>query len=130
MMKSRILMLTTAVVLVMVLALGAVSCDATGGKYLVKMSVSNETARSFSMEYQDFDGYRVYKMKLSAATEVNIRFVTVSGRLDYRITDAKGEVILEQENVTDMGFGTVFKKGEYTVRLTAEHHQGSYSFSW
>lgn len=126
---KRIVACIVIVIMTLCSVVFAAGCEATG-KYLVVMSVSNQTDTSFSMSYESFDGYRVYKMKLSKTTEVNIRFETESGRLDYSITDEDGEVVLQQDNVSTMGFGINFSRGTYTVRLTADHHKGSYSFSW
>jgi len=95
---------------------------------LVTMSVSKETPTSFSMEYESFDGYRIYRFELTKTTNVDIRFETISGRLDVLVN--KGDEVFYQQDDVRGGFGLSFPKGKYTVRLTGDHHQGSFSFDW
>ena len=127
--KTIVILLVFALALCTVLPLMVTGCAATGGRYLTTMSVENNTATSFSMQYESFDGYRIYKFKLDKTTEVNIRFETIEGRLDCLIT-RDGETYYESEDIKSSGFGMGFPKGSYTVRMTGDHHKGSFSFDW
>lgn len=126
--RTNMILIATCLV-VCVLTAALVGCSSQG-KYLVTMCVSKQTPTSFSMEYESFDGYRIYKFTLKKTTEVNLRFETVKGKLSCHITDEDGEVMYDQEDVASGGFGVNYPKGTYTVRLTADHHQGSFSFYW
>lgn len=128
-MKRTNMILIATCLVVCVLTAALVGCSSQG-KYLVTMCISKQTPTSFSMEYESFDGYRIYKFTLKKTTEVNLRFETVKGKLSCLITDEDGEVMYDQEDVASGGFGVNYPKGTYTVRLTADHHQGSFSFYW
>ena len=76
------------------------------------------------------DGYRIYTIKLDKVANMRIDFITNSGKLDYVITDSNGDVYMENKDVVSNGFGFEMPRGKYTVRLDANDHSGSYSFSW
>jgi len=115
--------------LVLTTACLAVACSSYG-RYTVLMSVENNTATSCSMQYQKFDGYRVYRFSVAEVRTFEAHFSTESGTLDYVVTDGSGEVVFEREDVGNVGFASSISPGQYTVRVTGHAHCGSFSFDW
>lgn len=128
-MKRTNMILIATCLVVCVLTAALVGCSSQG-KYLVTMCISKQTPTSFSMEYESFDGYRIYKFTLKKATVVTMDFVTKGGKLDCSVVDQDGDEVYEQEDVLSYSIDMTYPKGTYTVRLTADHHEGSFSFSW
>ena len=121
-------------ILVMVMALGIslfVGCTMGSGK-AVKMTENNNSHR-MSATYEKYDGYKKTTLKLKSDEEktVNVDIETKNGELDLTITDEDGNAVYEGDNLETSTFDvTLDKEGEYTIRIDADNHSGSYDINW
>lgn len=128
-MKKGIKVLLLSVLLSLTLLLS--SCTSSSGKGIFMMSISSQTDHSFVTEYYKFEGYKKYKIDFEKDTILTMTFTTTSGTLSCEITDSKGNVLFESEDVGNMSESiTLPNKGKYTIYLEAKEHRGSFEFSW
>lgn len=107
------------------------SCISSSGRGVFMMSISNQTNTSFKTEYHKFEGYKQYKIDFKEGMVLSFSFETISGTLGCKISDNKGNVLFDMENVGTMSETiTIPSNGKYIIYLYANEHRGSYSFSW
>lgn len=96
------------------------------------LAVGQDTPHSISKSYQKFSGYREQDLSVPSDKTMLLagEFSTDSGRLDITVTDAKENVIFEQKDVQNSDFETKLAEGNYTLRIDADDHSGSYFVSW
>ena len=115
----------------LLLAICAFGCIRSNGSYKVMVCISNQTSDSFYMEYESFDGNKMYIFTVSEGTTLDARFVTKEGKLTCRITDKSGTEYYKSDDVqTGETTVTLDKKGEYRVILHGDDHSGGFWFSW
>ena len=98
------------------------------------MCVSTETSESFSMDYEQFNGSKQYRLKTRQdGTTVRVDVETESGTLSVKVTAAgsKDELVYSADDLQTGSFTFhVPEAGKYTVTVTADKHSGSFSFDW
>jgi hypothetical protein len=129
--KYRNLSLLLACLLVLVLIFNA----CTTGSGTVKNGVEYNSSTKMAMLYDEFTGYKQTHIEVgeNETVEVVVSIVTEKGSIDAYI--AKDNDITnssyEGHDIQTMSFTvTLSEPGRYTVRVDAEKHTGSYSFSW
>ncbi|MBQ8370081.1 MAG: hypothetical protein IJ497_12180 [Clostridia bacterium] len=123
-MKKRLLSL-------LLLSFLLLSC--VSGSYSTVMSVENNTGDLFSMSYSLFSGEKKRSVSLNEdETEIAVVIETQSGTLDITITDeASGTSVYRGTDLPSSEFSvTVQPGGTYSITVHADHHCGSYDFSW
>jgi hypothetical protein len=120
-----------AVLMVLISMLGSCTC----GSGTVKNGVEYNTPTKMSMLYEEFTGYKQTNINVEAGKPVVVvvSIVTEKGSIDAYI--AKDNDIANSSyqgnDVPTMSFTvTLTEAGKYTVRVDAQKHTGSYSFSW
>lgn len=127
-MKKNSLLLILVVLLTML-------SGCTMGSGTVKNASELNTPTKMSMLYDKFNGYKEtqIEVKENEPLIVAISVVTESGSIDAYIAkdndtdncDYKGHDIQTSSFAV-----TLSERGSYTIRVDAENHTGSYSFSW
>ena len=116
---------------IMMTLFASVGCEKPyDGKYEVRGGEGEETDNSFSMQYEDFNGFRLYTIELKTRGIIGMNFKNEAGRLGCAIMNSEGERIFLVGVVEDGHSDFAVGAGTYTVRLTAEHHKGSYRIAW
>ncbi|MDD4924145.1 MAG: hypothetical protein PHF74_04845 [Dehalococcoidales bacterium] len=107
----------------------------TVGSGTVKNGVEYNSSTKMAMLYDEFSGYKQthIDVRQNETVEVVVSIVTEKGSIDAYI--AKDNDIAnssyEGHDIPTMSFTvTLSEPGRYTVRVDADKHKGSYSFSW
>ena len=108
-------------------------CTTSSGT-VINASESN-TSTKMSMSYDKFNGYkeRVIEVKEGKPIIVTVNIVTKSGSIDAYITrdnDIDNSSYEGHDIQTTKFSVTLSEQGRYTIRVDANNHSGSYSFSW
>jgi hypothetical protein len=106
----------------------------TGSGVVLNASELNTTTK-MSMTYEKFTGHKQthIEVKENSPVEVAVNFVTEKGSLDAYIAkdNDTSDCSYEGHDISTSSFTvTLSEPGNYTVRVDAEDHTGSYSFSW
>ncbi len=105
----------------------------TSGSYSALMAVENNTFTSMQMRYQQFNGYKAKELRLNEGEtcEVTVDIVSDEGSLSLSITDQDGESYYQGTDLPTSNFSvSLDKAGDYTIRIDAQKHSGSYDISW
>lgn len=105
----------------------------TSGSYSALMAVENNTFTSMQMRYEQFNGYKAKSLKLNEGEtcEVTVDIVSDEGSLGLSITDQDGVSYYEGTDLPTSNFSvSLDKAGDYTIRVDAQKHSGSYDISW
>lgn len=108
-------------------------CSCGYGAYTTVMSVETSTLSEKAMSYEKFNGYKSYKFKVDEdeTVTVAVKFTSESGKLSAYIAkdNDKSRAVYEGNDVPTSEFTVnITDSGDYTIRLDAENHKGSYSF--
>jgi len=88
------------------------------------------TKTGFSSEHDLLRGERQYTINIKEKTTMNVKVESKDGSISAKMTDKDGNVIFEKTDIETESFSfEIPAKGRYTVDITAEDHEGSYSFS-
>lgn len=120
-------------ILIFVLCIALTGC--TTGSFSAKNASEVNTSTKMSMTYDNFNGWKKAKLtvKEGETVEVQVSFVTQSGELEAYIAkddDYVKSVYMGNNIQTSSFVVTISQPGEYTIKVTAKKHSGSYSFSW
>ncbi|MHC1696326.1 MAG: hypothetical protein AB9835_13870 [Eubacteriales bacterium] len=126
-MKKGIISAVLTVLMLLVL------CSCSYGAYTTVMSVETNTSSEKAMKYEKFNGYKSYKFKVDEgeAVTVAVNFTSESGKLSAYIAkdNDKSKAVYEGNDIPTSEFTVnITESGEYTIRLDAENHKGSYFF--
>ena len=123
-------------IIVMVIAISmSIVTGCTKGTGMIKNGNELNTPTKMSMVYEKFTGSRESKIKVveGQPVEVNISIVTEKGSIDAYIAkdNNRDNSSYEGEDIPTSSFTvTLEEEGNYTIRVDAKNHSGSYSFSW
>lgn len=126
-MKRRLVYICIAILLIFNLY----SCNT--GSCTTILSVETNTSSEKAMKYEKFSGYKIYKFNVGEGEEITVAvsITSESGELDAYIAkdNDKPNAVYEGNNIPTSDFTVnITESGEYTIRLDAENHKGSYSF--
>lgn len=88
---------------------------------------------SMSMSYKKFDGVKDKHIIVEEGKplEIRVSFETKDGMLDAYIFNEDLEYFYEGKDVETSSFTvTLTEPGDYTIKVDADMHEGSYSFYW
>lgn len=106
----------------------------TTGSGTVLRSVEDNGPSKMSMSYEKFTGYKQTHITVKdEPVVVAVEIETESGILDAYIAidnDILNTSYLGHDIPTTSFTVTLSEPGYYTVRVDAENHSGSYSFTW
>lgn len=119
------------VLLVLITILGG----CTRGSGTVTNASELHTSTKMSMLYDKFNGYKEaqIKVKEGESVVVTVNFVTESGSIDAYIAknNDTDNSSYEGHDISTSSFTvTLSEQRNYTIRVDAKDHTGSYSFSW
>ncbi len=124
-----------SLILALLIILISIPAACTTGSGTVKNGVEYNSSTKMSMLYDEFTGYKQTHIDVgeNETIEVVVSIVTEKGSIDAYI--AKDNDIANSSykghDIPTMTFTvTLSEPGRYTVRVDAEKHTGSYSFSW
>jgi major membrane immunogen (membrane-anchored lipoprotein) len=125
--------LSLFIVCLMVLISMLGGCTCSSG--FIKNGVENNTPTKMSMLYEEFTGYKQTHINVEAGkpVEVVVSIVTEKGSIDAYIArdnDIANSSYEGNDIPTSSFTVTLAEAGRYTIRVDAEKHTGSYSFSW
>jgi hypothetical protein len=119
--------------LLFITIIGLFGC--TRGSGVVRKSKEYNTPTKMSMSYEKFTGYRETEIKVDEdeTVDVLVDFVTEDGTINAYISkdndisncDYEGHAIQTSSFTVALS-----ESGTYTIRVDADAHKGSYSFSW
>lgn len=117
--------------LMLVLFLGLAGCTK---RFTFELGAfENNTSTQMSMSYKKFDGVkdRQLTVKEGESVEINVDIETEDGTLDAYIYNEELEYSYEGKDIETSTFTvTLTEPGEYTIKVEADMHEGSYSFTW
>lgn len=119
--------------IVLIILFGLLGC--TRGSGIFVKSKEYNTPTKMSMSYEKFIGYKERKIKVDEDETVDILvdIVTEGGTIDAFISKGieKDDYIYEEQDIRSSSFTvTLSESGTYIIRVDADSHKGSYSFSW
>lgn len=95
------------------------------------MSVSKENSTGFSMSYKKFSGTKSYTLRVKQPGAMVLDIESESGTLNVCVTDSDKNVIYEANNIATGSYIIELpESGNYTVKMMAEDHRGSYAADW
>lgn len=117
-----------ALVVVVVAAVAAIACGITSTRSAMRVGyVGNEGRSSWSGRYVLLDG-TMQKSVYSNGDALDVTVETTSGTISIEMKDAAGNVIFDEQNIGTTSFA-VEASGKVVVRITADHHKGSFQIS-
>jgi hypothetical protein len=124
-----------SILLVCLMLLIPVLGACTVGSGTVKNGVEYNSSTKMAMLYDEFTGYKQTHIDVgeNETVEVVVSIVTEKGSIDAYIAkdNDTANSSYEGHNIPTMSFTvTLSEPGRYTVRVDADKHTGSYSFSW
>lgn len=119
--KANVVILVIGLIVI----LAAVACGITSTRSTMRVGYAgNESRSSWSGQYMLLDG-TMQKSIHPSGDVLNVAVETKSGTLSIQIKDADGNVLFDEENIGTTSFDvTVSDKA--VVRITADHHKGSF----
>lgn len=123
------------IIIMATLSLAAITGGCAFGGGITIGSVEQNTPTKMSMSYSKFDGYRKTTIKVEENQPVTVMVAIVSekGSLDAYIALDNDQAITAYEghNIPTSSFVvTLNEPGNYTLRVDANDHKGSYAFNW
>ncbi len=115
--------------LVLVMVLGLVGCSSS----ISIGSLMNESKHKMSASYILYSGDKEKQLTVEDGKPVvvTVDIETDKGTLDAYIYNEDEEYSYEGHDIKTSSFTvTLSDPGEYTIKLEADKHKGSYSFSW
>lgn len=115
-------------VLVAVAAIAAIACGITSTRSAMRVGYAgNEGRSSWSGHYVLLDG-TMQKSVYADGDTLDVAVETQSGTISIAITDTAGNVIFDEQDIGTESFA-VEAAGKVVVRITADHHKGSFQIS-
>lgn len=115
-------------VIVAVVAIAAGACGLTSTRSAMRIGYAgNEGRSSWSGHYVLLDG-TMQKSVYVDGDALEVAVETKSGSISLEMKDAAGNVIFDEQNIGTMSF-PVEASGKVVVRITADHHKGSFQIS-
>ena len=118
-------------VLLLVMVFALTGC--TKGSSVLLESVEMSEADSWSISYKKFNGYKEREVNLTGDEEHSffVEVTTNSGNLALSISNEDGTTLYTGNKMPSSTFEVKAKSAEkYTIRFTADNHQGSWSVKW
>ncbi len=121
--------------IILVITIVMVFNGCSRGSYSCKNSIEVNTHTKMSMSYEKFKGYKETEItvKEGESVVVSVEIVTESGSINAYIAkdNDKKNCSYEGNDIQTSSFDvTLSEAGKYTLRVDADNHKGSYSFSW
>lgn len=116
-----------------IILLATLLIGCTSGSSVEIMSNEKDTSTSMAMSYEKFDGdkSKTIQIKDGEKGTVSVDIVSTSGELNILITDKDGVAYYQGNNTPTSTFSVnLDKEGEYTIKVEAKDHKGSYNISW
>jgi len=126
-MKKKIFLGVISIMIIVIF----VGCT-TGSGTAILMNENNSSNR-MSASYSKFSGYKKTSITLKDGDEksVNVNIVTEKGDISLKITNEDGESFYQGDKMDTSSFTVdLDKEGEYTIRIDAKKHSGSYDINW
>jgi hypothetical protein len=117
--------------LLLIVSLGLVGCSK--GMDIKIGAFENNTSTKMSCSYSKFDGVDEDKITVEEGETVivSVAIETKDGSIDAYIINEKDEYEYEGHDVPTSSFTvTLSEAGTYTMKVDANNHKGSYSFTW
>jgi len=112
---------------IMVFLISVVSCSSE----MLKNEKLNDTDTSMEMSYDKFSGERSKTVTLKSNTEIKVDIVTNDGDIALSIVDESGNKAYIGNALKTSSFSvTVDKDTDYTIKVVAKSHEGSYKIAW
>ena len=116
-----------------IILFGLLGC--TRGSGIVTKSKEYNTLTKMSMSYEKFTGYKQTEIKVDEGETVDVfvDIVTDDGTINAYISkdNEKDNCDYEGQDIQTSSFTvTLSEPGTYAIRVDADDHKGSYSFSW
>ena len=107
----------------------------TCGSFTVLKSSELNTPTMMSMSYEKFNGFKQRQIKVleDETLVISVNIVTEAGSIDAYVAkdnDTSNSTYEGNDIPTSSFIVTLTEPGKYTIRVDAENHTGSYSFSW
>ena len=116
--------------LILIAILGLCGCSKS---QLTIGSMETNTMNKTSMSYLLFTGSKEKKLTVNEnePLTVSVDIETEEGSLDVSIYNEAGEYSYEGHDIETSTFTvTLSEAGKYTIKVEADEHKGSYSFTW
>ena len=125
---KRILAFLLALTLILSLT-GCIVKKSSSATVVGNIEITND--KSIYMKYSLFDGERTYTISAKEPLSMRASFTTTKGTLHVEL-GKDGEEPVFKANIIDDNECTIrlTQAGEYTLRLNADNHGGSYNFEW
>lgn len=111
-----------------VLLIGLIGCSRLGTR--LDANVEWEQDGSIGMTYTMFDGRKDYTVTLEEPSAFGVEVHSDGGVLKLEIIPTGEEPIYSGHLTEDFSFTVNAQPGEYTVRLTGDHHAGRFELKW
>ena len=118
-------------VLILILSLAFTGCSKNMNYEI--LAFGNSTSSEMSSSYKLFNGTKDTKLTVGEgeSVEVKVDIVTKSGTLDAFIYKDESKYDYEGHDISTSSFTvTLSEPGDYTIKVKAKKHKGSYSFTW
>jgi len=121
--------------LTIAMLLGIALLGCSRGSYSVINGQELNSSTRFSMIYDRFNGFKEkdVTVEVGEPMEISVSFTTISGKLDSSICRKDDSEVCDYQgnDVATSSFTvTLTDPGTYVIRVDADRHSGSYSFSW
>lgn len=117
------------VLLIIAMAIGLSGCS----KYISIGSVENSSEHKMSASYLMYSGSKEREITVEdgETVTVTVKVTTKKGSLDAYIYKDEEEYSYEGHDIQTSEFTvTLSDPGDYTIKVDANRHKGSFSFSW
>jgi major membrane immunogen (membrane-anchored lipoprotein) len=117
------------VLLILAMAIGLSGCS----KYISIGSVENNSEHKMSASYMLYSGTKETELTVDdgETVTVTVKVNTKKGSLDAYIYNEDDEYSYEGHDIQTSDFTvTLSEPGDYTIKVDASRHKGSFSFSW
>lgn len=94
--------------------------------------IGNNTTHEMSGSYYKFSGEKNKEITVEEGETLDILvdIETKEGAIDVYITDDNKVYSYEGHDLETTSFTVTLEPGEYTLKVEAKDHQGSFSFTW
>lgn len=121
--------------LITALLLMALAAGCSTGAGTLKYGSELNTPTKMSMSHEDFIGHKETQVMVleGQPVVVTVSIITEKGTIDAYIAkdNNKANSSYEGHDIKTSTFTVTLKEpGQYTIRVEAKNHSGSYSFSW
>ena len=133
--RADLSMLKKNLYLLITLILLAVLTGCTCGSFTILNGSELNTSTKMSMSYEKFNGFkqRNIEVREDETLVISVNIVTEAGSIDAYVAkdnDTTNSTYTGKDIPTSSFTVTITKPGKYTIRVDAQNHTGSYSFSW